>query len=77
MFGGPCVDPFDLSDASPRLVNIASGAVVSDITRIENSLCSALEKREAMAMLFMSESLSSDNPKSLSDLNISQTSKLL
>ena len=42
MFTGPFVDPFDLSEASPKLINIATGAVASD--DVQESLCHALEK---------------------------------
>ena len=37
MFTGPFIDPFDISEASPKLINIAAGAIASD--DVQESLC--------------------------------------
>ena len=61
MLQGPCVDPFDITEAPTKLINIAKGAVAPDA--IEKSLCCALDKGTTMADKFVSN-LASDNPKS-------------
>jgi len=61
MLQGPCLDPFDISGAPTKLINIANGAVAPDA--IEKSLCGALDKGSTMADKFFSN-LASDNPKS-------------
>ena len=61
MLQGPCVDPFDITEAPTKLINIATGAVAPDA--IEKTLCCALDKGTTMADKFVSN-LASDNPKS-------------
>ena len=61
MLQGPCVDPFDITEAPTKLINIATGAVAP--AAIEKSLCCALDKGTTMADKFVSN-LASDNLKS-------------
>ena len=65
MFTGPFIGPFDISEASPKLINIATGAIASD--DVQESLCHALDKRAQMADKFVSERLAPDSPKSFYD----------
>lgn len=65
MFTGPFIDPFNLEEASPKLMNIATGAVASDA--IKESLCGALHKGEIMVDTFVAQRLVSATPKSLFD----------
>ena len=57
MFTGPFINPF----ASPKLINIATGAIASD--DVQESLCHALDRGAHMADKFVSERLAPDSPK--------------